>query len=70
MVTGKRESKHIWPELFFTSDIAIVGLGLDYSEIDLWWLLSMRAALFSPNKGLIENENRIIFYQIDCRNEK
>lgn len=70
LVTGKRESKHIWPELFFTSDIAIVGLGLDYSEIDLWWLLSMRAALFSPNKGLIENENRIIFYQIDCRNEK
>lgn len=30
----------------------------------------MRAALFSPNKGLIENENRIIFYQIDFRNEK
>lgn len=30
----------------------------------------MRAALFSPNKGLIENENRLFFNQIDCRNEK
>lgn len=51
LVTGKRESKHIWSELFFTSDIAIVGLGLDYSEIDLWWLLSMRAALFPLVRG-------------------
>ena len=63
LVTGKREPKGIWPELLFATNVAIVGLGLDYSEIDLWWLLSVRAALFSPNKKLSEYENQIVYYQ-------
>lgn len=31
---------HSWIDLFFTSDVYIVGLSLDFIEIDLWWLLT------------------------------
>ena len=32
-----------WADLFFVTDIDIVGLGLTFDEIDLWWLLDYRA---------------------------
>ncbi len=32
-----------WIDLFFTQDIHIFGLSLDFVEIDLWWLLTYRA---------------------------
>lgn len=50
-----------WVDLFFFTDVYIVGLGLGYSEIELWWLLCCRARL---NHG-----NHIYFYDkvIDCR---
>ena len=70
LVTGKREPQGIWPELLFTSNVAIVGFSLDYSEIDIWWLLAMRAALFQPSGGLDKNANRIIYYQIDIKSRK
>ncbi len=70
LAKGERKPKGIWPELLFTSDVAIVGLGLDYCEIDLWWLLSMRAALFSPNRKMSEYENRIVYYQVDSGKNK
>lgn len=31
-----------WLDLFFTTNIHIIGLTLDYNEIHLWWLLSYR----------------------------
>lgn len=31
-----------WAELFFNTNIYIVGLGMDFSEIDIWWLLNKR----------------------------
>lgn len=70
LVTGEREPKGIWPELLFTSNVAIVGFGLDYSEIDIWWLLAMRTALFQPSGGLDKYANRIIYYQIDINSRK
>lgn len=47
-----------WIELFFNTNIHILGLGLDYSEIDLWWILTKRARL----KIDYNIDNRIIFY--------
>lgn len=47
-----------WIELFFNTNIHILGLGLDYSEIDLWWILNKRARLMIDNNI----NNRIIFY--------
>lgn len=32
-----------WIELFFNSDVHIIGFGLDYSETDIWWILNRRA---------------------------
>lgn len=28
-----------WPELFLYGDVYILGLGMDFNEFDLWWLL-------------------------------
>lgn len=53
-----------WIELFFNSEVHIIGLSLDYSEIDIWWILNKRARLMldSSTKNLINN--KIIFYTI------
>jgi len=34
-----------WLDVFLRDDIHIVGLGLDYTEIDLWWALTYKARL-------------------------
>lgn len=34
-----------WAELFFHSNLYIVGFGMALSEIDIWWLLNKRARL-------------------------
>lgn len=47
-----------WVELFFKTNLHIIGFGLDYSEIDLWWIINKRARL----KKEISIENTIKFY--------
>lgn len=32
-----------WIDLFFFSNVHIIGFSFDFSEIDLWWLLTLRA---------------------------
>lgn len=59
----------IWPEYLFTSDVAIVGFGLDYCETDIWWLLALRAAIFSPHGELQNKGNEITFYKAQIRGE-
>lgn len=50
-----------WIELFFNSNIHILGFSLDYAEIDLWWIINKRARMKKSELGaLIKNE--IIFY--------
>jgi hypothetical protein len=51
---GKVENNS-WLDLFFTSNIYIVGLSLDFSETDLWWLLTYRARKKLEGKSLINN---------------
>jgi hypothetical protein len=34
---------HSWIDLFLTRDVHIVGFGLDFTEVDIWYLLSYRA---------------------------
>ncbi|GAB2526637.1 SIR2 family protein [Spirosoma aerophilum] len=51
-----------WIDLFFTADVYILGLSLDFVETDLWWLLTYRARqLFYRKKTTITNE---IYYFI------
>lgn len=52
---------HSWIDLFFTHDIHILGLSLDTSEIDLWWLLTYRAR-YVLQKGKKIVTNRIYYY--------
>jgi hypothetical protein len=47
-----------WLELFFSSNVHIAGFGLDFSEIDLWWILNKRARL--QELSLIKN--KITYY--------
>lgn len=57
-----------WIELFFTTTVHIVGLSLDYSETDLWWLLNRRARPITFN--LKDIRNRIIYYDTESDKEK
>jgi hypothetical protein len=34
-----------WLDVFLRDDIHVIGLGLDYTEIDLWWALTYKARL-------------------------
>lgn len=52
-----------WIDLFFCSDLHIIGLGLAYEEIDLWWLLNKRKRLEQQFEGLIKNH--IFFYPVE-----
>ncbi|MGE4399946.1 MAG: SIR2 family protein [Campylobacterales bacterium] len=55
-----------WVELFFNTNVHILGMGMDYSEIDLWWVLTKRARL-SIEHGV---QNKIIFYAYECEQDK
>ncbi|WP_429089152.1 SIR2 family protein [Aeromonas veronii] len=50
-----------WIDLFFTKDIHILGLSLDFNETDLWWLLTFREKSKYTNGLCINNE---IYYYI------
>lgn len=65
LVKGNIPSKNNWAELFFVTNVHILGLGLSFFEYDLWWLLSLRSSLFSPYNNLSEYENRIYYYDLD-----
>lgn len=44
-----------WIDLFFVSNIYIVGFGLDYSETDIWWILNKRKRFIRQYTGLVNN---------------
>ncbi len=52
-----------WIDLFFVPDIHIIGLGLEYEELDLWWMLNRRRRIKRKEDGLVKN--RIIYYPVD-----
>ncbi|WP_425290891.1 hypothetical protein [Spirosoma linguale] len=50
-----------WIDLFFTTDIYILGLTLDFVETDLWWLLTYRARqLYYRSRSDITN--KIVYF--------
>lgn len=51
-----------WIDHIFISDVYIVGLGLDYSEIDLWWLLDRRQRMLRGD-GVMK-QNKIVYFLI------
>jgi len=78
-ISGKEKSKHAkslvkrisnndpvssWIDLFFTHDIYFIGLGLDFVEQDIWWLLNYRANVKKRflAKGIEINNNLTYLY--------
>lgn len=69
LVNGEEPGWHSWIDLFFKKDVHILGLKLDFVEVDLWWLLTYRARLklyksrseHKKKKLLIENT---IYYYV------
>lgn len=51
-----------WVDLFFISDVHIIGLGLNYDEMDLWWVLNKRRRTKWEDPKLINN--KIFYYQV------
>lgn len=49
-----------WIDDFFTKDVYIVGLNLDFVEIDLWWLLTFRERNRITKKINLQHE--VIYY--------
>ncbi len=39
-----------WIDVFLRDDVHMIGIGLEYIEIDLWWLLYYKADLEKRNK--------------------
>ena len=54
-----------WTDIFFTHNLDIIGLGLDFSENHLWWILNKRASLIRNNRR--SNSNRED--EVDINNE-
>lgn len=50
-----------WVDFFFTKDVFILGLSLDFVEIHLWWLLTTRAR-FKQDKDIQLNNKIYYFY--------
>jgi predicted transcriptional regulator len=45
-----------WIDLFFTNDIYIFGLNLDFVEMHLWWLINYRARVMVENRFPVTNK--------------
>lgn len=59
-ITNDAIQLHSWIDLFFTTDIFILGLNLDFVETDLWWLITYRAR--SQQLEKVNIDNRIFYF--------
>lgn len=71
-ILRNEEKSDSWGSLFFTSNIGIVGFSLYDCEIDIWWLLAKRAALYYQDYGGAKSfiKNKIVFYDVFCKSEE
>lgn len=58
-IKAKNQVIESWIDLFFICDVHIIGLSLEYAEIDLWWILNYRAKLIQDGRII---KNKIFFY--------
>ena len=65
---GEEPANETWGELFYTSNIGIIGLELSESESDIWWLITHRASLYYSDYCSLRSDGRlsntIIYYDI------
>lgn len=41
-----------WVDLFLRDDVHVVGFGLEYTEIDIWWLIYYKATMKNRGKNV------------------
>lgn len=72
ILCGEAERNNTWSELFYTSNIYIVGFGMYECESDIWWLLTHRAYLYySDYCGLKHKiQNHIVYYNTVTEEEQ
>lgn len=54
-------SRYSWIDLFFMTDVHIIGFGLGYDETDMWWILNRRKRMLLEGK-IATLPNNIYFY--------
>ncbi len=59
LIKEKKVKNNSWLDLMFLRDVHIIGLTLDFTELDLWWLLTYRARKKLEKEFPISNK---IFY--------
>ena len=65
---GKPFDNLSWAELFFKTNVYILGYGMSFSEIDIWWLLNKRIRFI--NQGVpIDNKIRYLKNKYDTNEE-
>lgn len=68
-----KKKSPFWTDIFFTHNIDIIGLGLDFSENHLWWLINFRAneiRKVNSNENIqFNNKIRFYFPQINDTNK-
>lgn len=57
------ETCQSWINLFLKTDVHIVGFGLAYEEMDLWYVLTHRKRMIKQTKN--EINNHVFYYVID-----
>ncbi len=63
------ENVFSWLDIFLRDEVHIIGLGFDYTEIDLWWLLSYKARV-KLNKSLNVGNTTFHFLHDEAISEK
>lgn len=58
-----------WVELFFNTNVYIAGLGMDFSEIDVWWLLNKHMRI-KREVSQVKNNIYYLYSQYDDKSEK
>ncbi|MGI6117988.1 MAG: SIR2 family protein [Bilifractor sp.] len=63
-------ARNSWVDAFLTGDVYVLGFGFDYSETDLWWLLSKKARMKRKRTGHVyiyrpkKNDDFDVKYQL------
>ena len=59
-----------WIDAFFFSNLHIIGFNLDFSEVDIWWLLVRRARLMKDSYTNQFMSNKIYYYPVNPTEEE
>lgn len=58
----RRHKMRVWVDTFFHSDVHIIGLGLSFSELDIWHLLIKRARYIKRQWKNPKNNHNIVIH--------